>query len=153
VVTYLLVPPLPAPQDLRAADADRESVVEQLRSHAAAGRLDADELEDRVGRALAARRLGELASLLADLPDAERRRPAPSPRPKPSRHRNACSAGKDPRAFVPIALLLVAIWALTGAGYFWPIWPLLWFAFAGFAHLARFGGVAPLGRARGRRVV
>ena len=35
---------------------------------------------------------------------------------------------------LPIAALLVAIWALTGAGYFWPVWPLLWFAFAGFGH-------------------
>ena len=30
-----------------------------------------------------------------------------------------------------IAVLLVAIWAVTGAGYFWPMWPLAWFAFAG----------------------
>jgi hypothetical protein len=22
-------------------------------------------------------------------------------------------------------VLLVAIWALTGAGYFWPVWPIL----------------------------
>ena len=36
-----------------------------------------------------------------------------------------------------IAVLLVAIWALTGAGYFWPVWPLLWFAFASLGHLRR----------------
>jgi hypothetical protein len=29
------------------------------------------------------------------------------------------------RAFVTTSLLLVAIWALTGAGYFWPVWPIL----------------------------
>jgi uncharacterized membrane protein len=28
-------------------------------------------------------------------------------------------------AFVIINLLLVAIWASTGGGYFWPIWPFL----------------------------
>jgi signal transduction histidine kinase len=27
--------------------------------------------------------------------------------------------------FVTIQVLLVAIWALTGGGYFWPVWPLL----------------------------
>jgi len=24
-----------------------------------------------------------------------------------------------------VNLLLIAIWAITGAGYFWPIWPIL----------------------------
>ena len=28
-------------------------------------------------------------------------------------------------AFVSTSVLLVAIWALTGAGYFWPVWPIL----------------------------
>jgi hypothetical protein len=38
---------------LRASDADRESVVEQLREECAAGRLTADELSDRVEKAYA----------------------------------------------------------------------------------------------------
>src|SRR3712207_7401050 len=25
--------------------------------------------------------------------------------------------------FVPVVLLLIAVWALSGGGYFWPIWP------------------------------
>ncbi len=29
------------------------------------------------------------------------------------------------RVYVIVNLLLVAIWAVTGAGYFWPIWPIL----------------------------
>ena len=127
------MPPLPERQDLRASDADRETVVEQLRAHAAAGRLDAEELDDRIGRALEARRLGDLAPLLADLPDAERPRPARAARPRRSSH-GAC---KDRRAFLPIAVLLIAIWALTGAGYFWPVWPLMWFAFAALSHRRR----------------
>jgi hypothetical protein len=28
-------------------------------------------------------------------------------------------------AFLAVNLVLIAIWAATGAGYFWPIWPLL----------------------------
>jgi hypothetical protein len=24
-----------------------------------------------------------------------------------------------------VSLLLIAIWAVTGAGYFWPIWPIM----------------------------
>ena len=40
--------------DVRASDSEREAVAESLRNHAAAGRLDPDELEDRLGRAFAA---------------------------------------------------------------------------------------------------
>jgi hypothetical protein len=27
--------------------------------------------------------------------------------------------------YAAVSLLLVAIWALTGMGYFWPVWPIL----------------------------
>ena len=121
---------VPDPHDLRASDADRERTVEELRAHAAAGRLDSAELEDRLGRALAATRRAELADVLADLPAERARQAAPAARPR-RRH------GKDPSAMLAIAVLLVAIWALTGAGYFWPVWPLLWFAFASLGHLRR----------------
>ncbi|MGH2872791.1 MAG: DUF1707 SHOCT-like domain-containing protein [Solirubrobacteraceae bacterium] len=53
---------------LRASDEDRDQVVEQLRSHCAAGRLTADELADRAQAAYAARTLGELDIVLDDLP-------------------------------------------------------------------------------------
>jgi hypothetical protein len=37
----------------------------------------------------------------------------------------------DLRAWVSTSVLLVAIWALTGMGYFWPVWPILgWGVFA-----------------------
>ncbi len=111
--------------ELLAADAERERIVESLRAHAGAGRLDAEELEERIGTALHARTVGDLAALVADLPEP-RRTTGPAPRAHGRRHHR-----KDPLAFLPIALLLVAIWAVTGAGYFWPMWPLLWFAFAG----------------------
>jgi hypothetical protein len=29
------------------------------------------------------------------------------------------------RTYVATSVLLVAIWALTGMGYFWPVWPIL----------------------------
>jgi hypothetical protein len=56
--------------DLRASHADRDRVVDALRVAAGDGRLDADELDARVERALAARTLGELAGLTADLAPA-----------------------------------------------------------------------------------
>jgi hypothetical protein len=53
--------------DLRASDADREAAVERLRAAALDGRLDGDELEERLSQAYAARWCGELARLTEDV--------------------------------------------------------------------------------------
>jgi uncharacterized protein DUF1707 len=67
--------PEPLPAGLRASDADRERVADALRRHHLDGRLDTDELQERLGRCYAARTDSELAPLLADLPaGAEPRR-------------------------------------------------------------------------------
>ncbi|MFD9006835.1 DUF1707 domain-containing protein [Streptomyces sp. NPDC059582] len=57
-----------APPGLRASHADRDRVVDVLSAAAGDGRLTAEELDERVGAALSARTLGELAVLTADLP-------------------------------------------------------------------------------------
>ncbi len=57
-----------SPSSLRASDADREAVAEQLRHAAAEGRLEPDELEERLHTALRARTYGDLRRLLSDLP-------------------------------------------------------------------------------------
>ena len=93
---------------MRASDAEREAAVAELRGHAAAGRLEVDELEQRVGAAFAARTCEELAELRRDLPTLPQ-----------------SDFGEHLRVFVAVQLLLVAIWALTGAGYFWPVWPFM----------------------------
>ena len=54
---------------VRAADADREQTVEILRRRAAEGRLTPDELSSRLEAAFAARTLGDLHALIADLPE------------------------------------------------------------------------------------
>jgi hypothetical protein len=56
--------PLP---DLRATDADRERVAEQLRGAAAQGQLTFEELDERLDAAYAARTGGDLVPLTADL--------------------------------------------------------------------------------------
>src|ERR1700677_1637074 len=58
------------PAAMRASDADRDVVVSDLSEHFQVGRLTAGELDERTGRALAARTWGELRELLADLPAA-----------------------------------------------------------------------------------
>ena len=55
-------------QSLRVSDAERDVTLRTLGDHAAVGRLTLDELEERSGRALAAKTRGELAALITDLP-------------------------------------------------------------------------------------
>jgi Domain of unknown function (DUF1707)/Cell wall-active antibiotics response 4TMS YvqF len=57
----------PSPRELRASDTDRENVVQLLREAHSDGRITLDEHGERVERAYAARTLGELATLTADL--------------------------------------------------------------------------------------
>jgi Domain of unknown function (DUF1707) len=61
--------------DIRASDSERDAVAEQLREHAAAGRLGMEELEQRLDEALGATTRGDLDAVLADLP-------ARTPRPR-----------------------------------------------------------------------
>ena len=53
---------------LRASRADREQVIDVLKAAFTQGRLDQDELDLRVGRALASRTYADLAVLTADIP-------------------------------------------------------------------------------------
>jgi hypothetical protein len=53
---------------MRASDADRERLVEQLREHHAAGRLTLEEFDDRMAKAYSSRTYGELRTLTRDLP-------------------------------------------------------------------------------------
>ncbi len=104
-------------ENLRASDADRERIVEQLRRAMSDGRLSIHEFDDRIRSVYQARTYGELTPVLADLPE-----PIPPPPPKPA-------APPVPRwvlimwtPWVAVNVLCLAIWLATGAGYFWPFW-------------------------------
>jgi Domain of unknown function (DUF1707) len=62
------LPATVAGQELRASHADRDQVVELLQVAAGDGRISAEELDDRLERALTARTYAELAALTTDLP-------------------------------------------------------------------------------------
>ena len=57
-----------------------------------------------------------------------------------------------------VTALLIAVWAVAGAGYFWPVWPLLgmslalvialWRAYGPSAQAAATGGGEPAPRPR-----
>ena len=55
-------------REVRASDAEREAVVEQLQRALTQGRLTVSEFDERVQAAYAARTLGSLADLTRDLP-------------------------------------------------------------------------------------
>jgi len=71
----------------RASDADRDRAAAALREHLAVGRLSIEEFDERLDKAYAAKTLGELDQVMADLPaagpgqlpDAPADRPAASP--------------------------------------------------------------------------
>src|SRR3954471_3730283 len=126
--------------DLRASDSDRERVAAQLRQHYGAGRVSEEELSDRVEAAYAARTLAELDHLTADLPSD---RTAPTQR----RRRSGLETSVRIHAtvFLVVNLMLIAIWAAAGGGYFWPIWPILGWGIGLGSH------AAPLLAGGGRR--
>ncbi len=110
---------------LRASDADRERIVERLRHAAAEGRLLAEELEERLGRAFAARTYGELDVLVADLPGQVQRRPT-----GPVRRWVVPTLGLAVAGALVIAVLAAVILIVAGIAMAWGVWLLLaWWLF------------------------
>ncbi len=124
------------PSDLRAADNDRQRVVQELQQHFSDGRLSPDELRDRVALAMRARTYGDLAKVQQDLPalsqpatqTAAPVAPAVTPTPpvmaRRVRRRPVRNLRIHAMNYALIIGTLIAIYLLTTPhGYFWPIWP------------------------------
>lgn len=117
-----------APVSLRASDADREAVAERLRHAAVEGRLEPEELEDRLHAALRARTYGDLERLLADLPTQpvrwERRRAAAVP---------AARVALAVAIWAVVALAAVAAVVIAAAliAAWWMVWAVVWLALCG----------------------
>jgi hypothetical protein len=100
--------------DLRIGDAERDAAVAALGEHFAAGRLDAQEYDDRTSAAWAARSAGALTPLFADLPAPHPARPASTePVPRPD-----AAARRLRFAIIPVLALLGALAALTHVPWF-----------------------------------
>lgn len=118
-----------ARERLRAADADRERVAEQLRRAHAEGRLDLAEYDERVQAAWAARTYGDLAVITADLPELL---PAPAaattgPEPGPGIAAEVSDRRGAVRVWAFVSMLNLGIWAIvclatTSWMYPWWIW-------------------------------
>jgi DUF1707 SHOCT-like domain len=94
---------------LRASHADREQVIDILKTAFADGRLDEDELDARVGQTLAARTYAELATATADIPAAPAQAPpcrAARPVNKEAVRWGLAAAG----AMIPPAMFVTALY-------------------------------------------
>jgi hypothetical protein len=163
---------MPADPRIRASDDDRDRAATLLREHHAVGRLTAEEFNERLDKVYAAKTMGELDGLLADLPgiDLYRLPDAALPRYRgPAAGRDSLPAmgvhgGQVARAggrfsegwlaawgsWLSVSLIFIVIWVLSGAGYPWFLWIVgPW----GAAMLARWvtGGHSGMDRRGGRR--
>jgi class 3 adenylate cyclase len=128
--------------NLRASDDDRERVAALLRDHFSAGRLSDEELSHRIGRTYSAKTVRELDALTSDLPAAAKatspvvRRGKVPQRTTRAGHALRASVKIHTTIFVLVNVMLIAIWALTGGGYFWPVWSILGWGVGLGAHAA-----------------
>lgn len=133
---------MPLNPDMRAADSDRDRVSEALREHCAQGRITMDELNERLDRTYAAKTLGDLQAVTADLPEHDlydwpipaARRSELAPQQGPVLVRRAASGGLRARvvagawaAYVSVNAICLGIWLvvlLAGGGLqgLWPLW-------------------------------
>lgn len=113
---------------LRASDADRAVVQQVLTEAYADGRLDREELDTRTASTNAARTLGELPPILADLvaaPTGAGSATLDRMTPDELERRAVEKYHSDRREafleFLGPSLVCVAIWVLIGgSGFFWP---------------------------------
>ena len=108
---------------LRASDADRNRAAELLQEHFGAGRLSIDELQERLAAAFAAKTIGELDELMADLPAIDLHQPPDrvvAPRPS--------SLAKRPTAdaLAKVAPLAVVIGLYAVSGLVLHLWWIPW---------------------------
>jgi hypothetical protein len=121
----------PALGELRAADRDREAVVEKLRLAMNEGRLSLHEWDERIALAYRATTYAELERLLADLP---REPVAPVPVRLPAGEAPVTGLDRVPTAlkvlwtiWLTAVLINLVVWVLVSLSsrsliYFWPIW-------------------------------
>jgi hypothetical protein len=142
-------------ETLRAADADRHKIADQIKAALDEGRLSLQEYDERVRDAYAARTYADLLVIVADLPK-------PGMSAAEVNARQAADLRRDARR-LPTALLVlwtvlgsvaavnVVVWALVAAtvsGYIYP-WP-VWLLVPGAALGATTLGVQRIRRRRRR---
>ena len=116
----------------RASDAEREEIARLLQAAAGEGRLTPDEAGERLALAAVAKSRDELARLVEDLPA-----PEPPTLPPSAAARMAFRAGLVVQVVRVglLAVVLTAFWKLSGARFFWPVFPLTFITLGALARL------------------
>jgi len=118
-------------KDLRIGDAERDAAVTALGEHFAAGRIDAQEFEERSSAAWSARSAGALAPLFEDLP---------APHPRGTIERPAQPSGAPARRpawaprIPPVPLIALLVTLAVVIGPWFPVAVLAWFWFSRWGH-------------------
>jgi hypothetical protein len=110
---------------LRVSDAERQTVIEELRQHTGDGRLTLDEFEDRVDEVLRARTRAELDTTTRELPSLPRSVP---------RRRSGFRLPVRPGVIAACLLVVLVI-----AWHWWVLFPIGFFIFRGFGRHTHHG--------------
>jgi uncharacterized protein DUF1707 len=123
---------------IRASDAEREEYAKAVREAVVEGRLSLDEGDERLAKIYAATYRDELRPFVADLP---REAVAPigwsrpdAPHGPDAVRRMRYGLARHALFVGSVAVVLISIWALTGAHLFWPLFPLAFLAFGLLRH-------------------
>jgi hypothetical protein len=132
---------------VRTSDAEREQVAAILRAAVSEGRLSLEEGDERLVSAYEAKYRDQLAPLTADLPHGGWDGLASTPEAIAGVRRRLRQHGAGT---VLIAGILVGLWALSGAHFFWPLIPLMILAFSFARRRALLRHFGPFGWVRGQ---
>ena len=111
--------------NMRVSHAERTEVADRLSKHYGDGRLDEEEFNERLDRAMKAKTNSDLAGLFDDLPEPVASRPVarPDPQPHPRPHRPFSRVAF--LALVAIIAIMVGQWLarpfVFPFGGFWPL--------------------------------
>jgi hypothetical protein len=131
---------------VRTSDAEREQVAEILRAAVSEGRLSLEEGDERLARTYAARYRDELGPLTTDLPHGGWDALARTPEAIAAVRRGLRRQGAGT---VLVAGILIGLWALSGAHFFWPLIPLMVLTFSFLRRRAILRHFGPFGWGRG----
>ena len=106
----------PGNRELRVGDAEREAVGDILRREHLAGRIDNEELDERVARSLTAKTYNDLDQLIRDFPAKE-------PDPRPGGTGQAWPRGDLPYLLLP---LIIAAIVFSHGRAVWLLMPFIW---------------------------
>ena len=129
----------------RVGDADRNRTADLLTEAHAAGYLTLEEVDERLGTALAARTRGELDRLVADLPPEWRARQERGQQPAGPPPRQPSVLPLEAAWLVPLVVVVTGfiLLAVLTRGFFFFPWPLLWIFFFAFGRRGRAGWRPP----------